>query len=191
MEYKPRLADDLLADMLDAMGQSPLKVLSGAARRPLLRRWPVVRSVLMIQRAVMPSYSLHPSLAVASLGAGPDDLIADMRTFGFIFENLCMRDLRIYARTLDGTVLHYRDSNDLECDAVMHLANGRYGLIEMKIGGAEAIEHGAKTLKKLASMIDSDRMSAPSFLMVLTGVTRYPYRRDDGVLVVPVDCIGP
>lgn len=136
-------------------------------------------------------YFCDPSIAVASLGASPDDLIDDMRTFGFIFENLCMRDLRVYSRFLDGEVLHYRDGNNLECDAVIHLPNGKYALIEIKIGGEQAIEHGAATLKKLASLIDVGKMRAPSFLMVLTGLTKYPYRRDDGVFVVPVDCLKP
>ena len=136
-------------------------------------------------------YFCDPSIAVASLGASPNDLISDMRTFGFIFENLCMRDLRVYSRALDGTVLHYRDSNNLECDAVIHLANGKYGLIEIKIGGNEAIEHGAKTLRKLASIIDSERMQSPSFLMVLTGLSKYPYQREDGVFVIPIGCLKP
>ena len=136
-------------------------------------------------------YFTDPSLAAASLGAGPDDLIADMKTFGFILENLCIRDLRVYAQPLDGDVLHYRDKNNLECDAVVHLRNGRYGLIEIKMGGQSAIEHGAETLKKLAQKIDTERMATPSFLMVLTGVSPIAYQRADGVLVVPVGCLCP
>ena len=136
-------------------------------------------------------YFTDPSLAAASLGAGPDDLIADMKTFGFILENLCIRDLRVYAQPLDGDVLHYRDKNNLECDAVVHLRNGRYGLIEIKMGGQSAIEHGAETLKKLAQKIDTEKMATPSFLMVLTGVSPIAYQRADGVLVVPVGCLCP
>ena len=132
-------------------------------------------------------YFCDPSIAVAGLGAGPDDLISDMQTFGFVFENLCIRDLRVYARAVDGDVLHYRDSNGLECDAVLHFQNGKFALIEIKIGGAEAIEHGAKTLNKLESVLNTK----PVFKMVLTGVTRFPYRRDDGVFIVPIGCLGP
>ena len=123
-------------------------------------------------------------------GLGPEDLLADLNTFGFIFENLCIRDLRIYAEALDGSVFHYRDSNNLECDAVIHLRNGKYGLIETKLGGDKLIEEGAATLKKLESKLDTDRMNKPSFLMVLTGVGNYAFRRSDGVYVVPIGALG-
>ena len=136
-------------------------------------------------------YFTDPSLAAASLGAGPDDLLADMNIFGFVFENLCIRDLRVYSQPLDGDVFHYRDKNNLECDAVVHLRNGKYGLIEVKIGGQTAIEHGAETLKKLAQKIDTEKMPAPSFMMVLTGVSPVAYQRPDGVIVVPVGCLCP
>lgn len=136
-------------------------------------------------------YFTDPSLAAASLGAGPDDLLADMNIFGFVFENLCIRDLRVYCQPLDGDVFHYRDKNNLECDAVVHLRNGKYGLIEVKIGGQTAIEHGAETLKKLAQKIDTEKMPAPSFMMVLTGVSPVAYQRLDGVIVVPVGCLCP
>lgn len=94
-------------------------------------------------------YFVDPSVATAALGIGPNDLINDLSTAGLIFENLCVRDLRIYADSLDGKVYHYRDKNGLECDAVMHLRNGRYGLIEIKLGGDELIEEGAKNLLAL------------------------------------------
>ena len=136
-------------------------------------------------------YFTDPSLAAASLGAGPDDLIADMNIFGFVFENLCIRDLRVYSQPLDGDVFHYRDKNNLECDAVVHLRNGKYGLVEVKIGGQTAIEQGAETLKKLAQKIDTGKMPAPSFMMVLTGVSPVAYQRPDGVIVVPVGCLCP
>lgn len=134
-------------------------------------------------------YFSDPSLAAASLGIGPDDLISDMRTFGFIFENMCVRDLRVYAQMLNGDVMHYRDKNNLECDAVIHLRNGKYGLIEVKLGGKTAIDQGAANLKKLASLIDDEKMNRPSFLMVLTGVSSFAYRREDGVCVVPLGCL--
>lgn len=87
---------------------------------------------------------------------------------------------------MDGEVLHYRDKNGLECDAVIHLRNGSYGLVEIKLGGDSAIEHGAATLKMLSEKIDTSRMKAPSFMMVLTAVGPYAYRRADGVCVVPL-----
>lgn len=137
-------------------------------------------------------YFIDPSIATAALGIGPKDLINDMETFGFIFETLAIRDLRVYADALDGKVYHYRDKNNLECDAVIHLRNGSYGLVEVKIGGTEPIREGAESLKTLSSKIDSTRMKTPSFLMVLTGIGKFVYKRpEDGVLVVPIGCLKP
>lgn len=134
-------------------------------------------------------YFSDPSIGVTSLGIGPNDLISDLQTMGLFFETLCVRDLRVYADALDGKVYHYRDKTGLECDAVVHLRNGKYGLVEIKLGGDMNIEAGAKTLKTLAEKIDTDKMRAPSFLMVLTGTAKYAYRRKDGVWVVPVGCL--
>lgn len=137
-------------------------------------------------------YFIDPSIATAALGMGPKDLINDMETFGFIFETLAIRDLRVYADALDGKVYHYRDKNNLECDAVIHLRNGSYGLVEVKIGGTEPIREGAESLKTLSSKIDSTRMKTPSFMMVLTGIGKFAYKRpEDGVLVVPIGCLKP
>lgn len=137
-------------------------------------------------------YFIDPSIATAALGMGPKDLINDMETFGFIFETLAIRDLRVYADALDGKVYHYRDKNNLECDAVIHLRNGSYGLVEVKIGGTEPIRDGAESLKTLSSKIDSTRMKTPSFMMVLTGIGKFAYKRpEDGVLVVPIGCLRP
>ncbi len=136
-------------------------------------------------------YFCDPSIAVASLGLGPCDMINDLQTFGFVFENLCMRDLRVYSGAIDGRVYHFRDKNNLECDAVIHLANGKYGLVEVKLGGKDAIEYGAKSLLKLLDKIDEEKMGKPSFLMVLVGVGSYAYKRNDGVLVVPINLLGP
>ena len=122
-------------------------------------------------------------------GLGPQDLINDLNTMGLLFETLCIRDLRVYAEALDGKVYHYRDKNGLECDAVVHLRNGSYGLIEIKLGGDTLINEGAQTLKSLASKIDTSKMKSPSFLMVLTGIGDYAYQRKDGVMVVPVSCL--
>ena len=134
-------------------------------------------------------YFTDPSIAAAALGLGPDDLLDDPNTFGLLFETMAVRDLRVYAEALDGQLYHYRDKNGLECDAIVHLRNGRYGLIEIKLGGDNLIEAGATTLKKLASKIDTDKMKSPSFMMVLTAIGEYAYRRLDGVLVVPIDCL--
>lgn len=136
-------------------------------------------------------YYTDPSFGTAALGLGPNDLLNDLSTFGLFFETLCIRDLRVYAEALEGQVYHYRDKNGLECDAVVHLENGSYGLVEIKLGGEERIEEGAKTLHALAGIIDTTRMKSPSFMMVLTGVGDYAYRRTDGVYVVPVGCLKP
>lgn len=131
-------------------------------------------------------YFSDPSIATAAMGLGPNDLINDLNTFGLFFEALCIRDLRVYADALGGKVYHYRDASGLECDAVIHLRNGNYGLIEIKLGGDKLIEEGAESLKKLESKIDSDKMKKTSFKMVLTGVGQYAYSRPDGVFVVPI-----
>lgn len=135
-------------------------------------------------------YFNDSSIAAAALGVSPADLIQDLNTMGLMFETMAVRDLRVYADALDGRVYHYRDKSGLECDAVIHLRNGRYGLVEIKLGGDSLIEDGAKTLKSLAEKIDTNRMKEPSFLMVLTGVGEFPLRRNDGVYVVPIGCLG-
>lgn len=134
-------------------------------------------------------YFVDPSIAVAALGIGPKDLINDLETFGLLYETMAVRDLRVYAEALDGMVYHYRDKNNLECDAVIHLRDGHYGLVEIKLGGSDLIEQGASSLKTLAQKIDTTRMPAPSFLMVLVGVGNYAYRREDGVYVIPIGCL--
>lgn len=131
-------------------------------------------------------YYTDPSIAAAALGLGPDDLLADLNTFGLLYETLAVRDLRVYAESLGGQVYHYRDKDGLECDAVVHLRNGAYGLVEIKLGGDKLIEEGVRTLQALAGKIDTGKMKAPSFLMVLTGVGDYAYRRHDGVYIVPI-----
>lgn len=135
-------------------------------------------------------YFVDPSIAVAALGMGPDDLMNDLNTMGFFFEALCVRDLRVFAEALNGKVYHYRDKSGLECDAVVHLRNGQYGLVEIKLGGTSLIEDGVKTLNQLASQIDTSRMKAPAFKMILTAVGEYAYRRpEDGIYVVPIGCL--
>ena len=134
-------------------------------------------------------YFIDPSIVTASLGLGPDDLINDLSTFGFIFENLCVRDLRVYAESINGDLYHYRDSSSLECDAVIHLRNGSYGLVEIKLGGDRLIEEGVENLLKLKNKLDTSKMKKPSFLMVVTATGDYAYKRSDDVYVVPVGCL--
>ncbi len=134
-------------------------------------------------------YFTAPSIGTAVLGLGPDDLIRDLNTMGLFFETLCVRDLRVFAEALDGEVYHYRDKNGLECDAVIHLRNGKYGLVEVKLGGDSLVNEGAASLLALAGKINTEKMNEPSFMMVLTGTGNYAYRRKDGVYVVPVGCL--
>ena len=131
-------------------------------------------------------YFLDPSIACAALGIGPQDLENDLNTFGLLFENLVVRDLRIYADAIDGKVYHYRDNLDLECDAVVQLRNGKYGLIEVKLGGEKLISEGIKSLNKLEEKLDTTKMKAPAFKMVITGVGKFAYKNKDGILIVPI-----
>lgn len=134
-------------------------------------------------------YYVDPSIAASALGAGPNDLISDLNSMGFLFETLCVRDLRVFADALGGEVYHYRDKSGLECDAVIHLRNGAYGLVEIKLGGDKLIADGVASLNALAGKLDTEKMKVPSFLMVLVGVGDYAYRRQDGVYVVPIGCL--
>ena len=131
-------------------------------------------------------YFVDPSIAAAALGVGPGDLLNDLETCGLFFETLCIRDLRVYTEALDGNVYHFRTKEGLECDAVIHLRNGNYGLVEIKLGGDKLIEEGVRTLKEVAAKIDTTKMKAPSFLMVVTGTSPYAYQREDGVYIVPI-----
>ncbi len=134
-------------------------------------------------------YFVDPSIAIAALCIGPNDLLNDLETMGLLFETLCVRDLRVYAEANDGNVYHYRDKTGLECDTVVHLRNGSYGLIEIKLGGETRIEEGAANLNALAEKIDTTKMKKPSFKMVLIAVGQYAYMRTDGVMVVPIGCL--
>lgn len=145
---------------------------------------------LRSKTAIRTSATRHfvdPSIAVAALGIGPNDLLNDLNIMGLFFESMCIRDLRVFAEASDGTVYHYRDKSGLECDAVVHLRNGSYALVEVKLGGS-GIDEAAQNLLSLKNKIDTDRMKAPSFLMVLTG-TEFAYKREDGVYIVPIGCL--
>ena len=184
------ISKDISANEVDAVSESTIEAYLTALRKIFviedMRAWnPNLRSKTSI-RTSDTRYYVDPSIAVAALGLGPEDLTNDLETMELLFETLCMRDLRVYADAIDGNVYHYRDKSGLECDAVVHLRNGQYGLIEIKLGGDSLIEDGVKTLTALSSLIDTTRMKAPAFKMVLTGVSDYAYCRPDGVYVVPI-----
>lgn len=154
-----------------------------------LAAWnPNIRSKAAI-RTSDTRHFVDPSIGTAALGLGPKDLVNDLQSFGLFFEDLVVRDLRVYAEALDGSLYHYRDGNGLECDAVLHRRNGSYALLEIKIGGTEHIDEGAASLIALSGKIDTGRMPAPSFMAVVIGVGQYAYRRKDGVYVIPIGCL--
>ena len=129
-----------------------------------------------------------PAIAAYFLDAGPEDLIGDLKTFGLLFESMVIRDLRVYAQANDGKVYHYRDKDGLEADAIVHLFGGRWAAFEVKLGGQDAIDHGAKTLMALRDKVGGEGMKPPSFLAVITA-TGYAYTRPDGVHVIPIGCL--
>ena len=189
------IRQDMLVNQEDTFDQVTLYSYLDALRKMFVIEdspaWnPNLRSKASI-RTTDTRYFSDPSIATAALGIGPKDLLDDLKTMGFLFENLCVRDLRIYTDYLDGTVYHYRDKNGLECDAVIHLRNGSYGLVEIKLGGDKLIEEGAKTLKDLASKIDTENMPKPSFMAVLCAKAPFAYKRNDGVCVIPITALRP
>ena len=189
------IMQDILSVSADAMSGKTVDNYLDAFRKLFViedvKAWsPNLRSKTAI-RTMDTRYFVDPSIATAAMGIGPNDLVNDLHTMGFMFETLCMRDLRVYADLLDGNVYHYRDKDELECDAVLHLRNGRYALIEIKLGGDVAIEEAAKNLKRLSNKINTDTMHEPSFCMVLTAVGQFAYRRTDGIVVVPIGCLRP
>lgn len=175
------LDEDTVADYIKALKQ--LFVIEDLAA------WnPNIRSKSAI-RTGDTRHFVDPSIGTAALGLGPNDLINDLNSFGLLFEDLAVRDLRVFAEALDGKLYHYRDSSGLECDTVLHRRNGTYALIEVKLGGEKLIEEGVASLNSLANTIDTDRMHKPSFMMVLTAVGQYAYQRKDGIFVVPIGCL--
>lgn len=186
---------DMLANQADTFDQVTLYSYIDALKKIFVIEdapaWnPNIRSKTAI-RSTDTRYFIDPSIATAALGIGPKDLIQDLNTMGFLFENLAVRDLRIYSELLDGSVYHYRDKSGLECDAVIHLRNGSYGLVEIKLGGDKLIEEGAETLKALSELIDTNSMKEPSFMMVLCAQAPFAYKRNDGVYVVPITSLRP
>ncbi|MDD2957780.1 MAG: DUF4143 domain-containing protein [Lachnospiraceae bacterium] len=193
-----QVANTVIAADIAANDEAPMSEETIASYLSALRKIFVVEDMpawnpnLRSKTAIRSSdtrYYIDPSIAAAALGIGPNDLVNDLKTFGFLFETLCVRDLRVFADALSGEVYHYRDKDGQECDAVVHLRNGAYGLIEIKLGGSKLVEEGAESLKTMQAKIDTDKMKAPSFLMVLTGTGDYAYCRKDGVYVVPIGCL--
>ncbi len=151
---------------------------------------PNIRSKTSI-RSTPTRHFVDTSIACRALGAGPEDLLHDLESFGLFFEDMAVRDLRIYSDVLGGEVRHYRDNAGLECDAVIHLENGSWGAVEIKLGGDDLIEAGASSLKLLKAKIEEkSNEKSPSFLMVLTAVGG-AYQREDGVFVVPINLLKP
>ncbi len=131
-----------------------------------------------------------PSLVVAALLASENDLRLDYRTFGLVFESMALRDLKIYAESLDGRLYYYRDKAGRECDAIIHLPDSKWGAIEIKLGSDEvSINEGSKSLQRFIDNIDTEVMHRPSFMMILTATTNYAYRQDDGIYIVPIGCL--
>lgn len=185
------IRSDMAANESDNLHEDTIASYINALRRIFvveeLTAWsPNLRSKAAI-RTSDTRHFVDPSIAVAALGIGPEDLLNDLNTMGFLFESMCVRDLRIFADALDGNVYHYRDKYGLECDAIVHLRDGSYGLIEVKLGDRD-VDEAAKNLIALSEKIDTDRMKQPAFMMVLTG-TEFAYQREDGVYVVPAGCI--
>lgn len=150
---------------------------------------PHLRSRYALRKAPKRHF-VDPSLAVAALRASPQLLIGDLNSFGHFFESMVVRDLRIYAQPLDAKIEHYRDSNGLEVDAIVNCSDGRWGAVEIKLGGETAVEEAARALRKFAGQVDSSRSGEPTFLAVVTA-GGYGYRREDGVQIVPIGTLGP
>jgi len=178
------VSEETVSDYLDALRRIYV-VEDAPAWNPNLRSKAAIRTSDT-------RYFVDPSIAVAALGLNPDALIGDLNYFGLLFETLAFRDLRVYATPIKGEVSHYRDSNGLECDAVISLPDGRYGLVQIKLGQTEeSIQDGVNRMMTLADRLDLEKMASPSFMMVLTGNGSYAYRREDGVYVVPIGCLAP
>lgn len=172
----------------DSTVYSYLKYLNDIYILDELNAWsPLLRSKVAI-RTSPTHYFADPSIATAALDVTPHDLINDFKTFGFIFESMVIRDLKIYAESNGASLYHYRDKNDFEVDAIIHFNNGKWAAIEIKLFDDEAIEKACKNLIKFKNNINLQKMKEPSFLMVITG-TKNAYRREDGVFIVPIDCL--
>ncbi len=190
------IRDDIANHEIDSFNEDTIASYVGALKKIFvvedMKAWcPNLRCKTPV-RTSDTRYFADPSIATAAMGVSPADLMDDLPTFGLMFEALAVRDLRIYAELIDGKLYHYLDKSGLECDIVIHLRNGCYGLVEVKLGGDRLIEKGASSLLSVAGKIDVTRMKKPSFLMVLVADGDFAYRRkNDGVVVCPIGCLKP
>ena len=165
--------------------------LNALRRLFIVEEQPAWNPSLRSRTALRTSLKYHftdPSVVAVLLRASPKNLMQDFKTFGLLFESLCIRDLRVYAQAMEGEVSYYHDENGLEADAIIQLYDGRWAAIEVKMGNQEDIDKAAGNLKKLLEKIDHEKTGEPAFLMVLTA-TGFAYRREDGVYVVPIGCL--
>jgi predicted AAA+ superfamily ATPase len=190
MAANTTIAADMSADDSTIAPKTMATYLNALERIHVVEDLPAWNPAMRSKTALRTSAKRHftdPSIAVSVLSAGSKTLLKDFNTFGLLFESLCIRDLRVYSQTLGGEVFHYRDKNELEADAVVHLKDGRWGAIEVKMGNKE-IDDAAVNLATLRSVVNTEKMQEPSFLMVITA-GQYAYRRKDGVYVVPIGCL--
>ena len=191
----PAIRKDMIANDVKGLDDDTVYSYIGALKRIFvvedMPAWcPCLRSKSAI-RTSDTRYFSDSSIATAVLGLGPEDLMNDIRAFGYFFETMAVRDIRCYAEAIGGSVSHFRDRNGLECDAVVHLRNGTSGLIEVKLGGESLVEEGVASLNELTGIIDTKRMKDVAFRMVLTATGDAAYRRPDGVVVCPISCLKP
>lgn len=187
------IKDDILANDVETLNEDTVASYINALKKIyVVEDMPAWNPNLRSKTAIRTSdtrYYVDPSIATAALGIGPKDLVNDLETLGLLFETLCVRDIRVYADAIGGQVYHYRDKSGLECDTVIHLRNGDYGLVEIKLGGEKLISEGVKNLKDLSDKIDTTKMKNPSFMAIIVGVGEYAYRREDGIFIVPISCL--
>ena len=187
------IRDDIASNDTESLNEDTIVSYINALKRIfVIEDMPAWNPNLRSKTAIRTSdtrYYVDPSIATASLGISPKDLVNDLNTFGLLFEALCIRDLRVYSESLGGNVYHYKDKSGLECDAVIHMRNGTYGLMEIKLGGNKLIEEGVHNLQSLRDKIDTSKMNSPSFLAIIVGVGDYAYRREDGIYIIPIACL--
>ena len=186
---------DIVANDTDSLSEDTIYSYLNALERIFVvenvRAWtPSLRAKEAI-RASETRYFVDPSVATAALDASPANLMKDLRSFGYLFETLCMRDLRTYMEVQRGHVFRYHDKTGLECDAVLEDAKGRYALVEMKLGGERLIQDGVASLDGYLRLVESRKALRPVFRMVVTAIGDYAYRRKDGIIVCPIGCLRP
>lgn len=187
------IRDDIAANDTDSLNEDTVVSYVNALKKIfVVEDMPAWNPNLRSRTAIRTSdtrYYVDSSIATAALGISPKDLVNDLDTMGLLFETMCVRDLRVYCEAIGGQVFHYRDKSGLECDTVIHLRNGSYGLIEVKLGGEKLIAEGVKNLTNLRDKIDTTKMKNPSFLAIVVGIGEYAYRREDGIYIIPIACL--